>query len=139
MARTTTNNNLLFFKTEHDLKKVREMAEMHCTMQEIADVFGCSRQALYDREDVLAIIKEAKAAKKFSLRKAMFMRAVYDGDDQTRLAISQKALEHCHKWYLDQRDQATQAQEEKPSTFLPPVAALDDHCQTSDDDTDKTA
>ena len=119
-------NEKRFFTTEEELKSLQEHASMHCSITEMAHIFGCSRDVFYQREDLKELIEKARNETKMKLRKLMIRRALYDGNDEYLLGLSQKALEHCHKWYLDQRDTVAKEQEDTQNTFLPPSAQLDD-------------
>ena len=115
-----------FFTTEEELNELRDAAAMHCSITEMAHMFGCSRDTFYQRTELMELIEEARSSTKKKLRKLMITRALYDGNDEFLISISQKALEHCHKWYLDHRDTIAKETEETQNTFLPPAAELDD-------------
>lgn len=117
----TTSNNKSYFVTRSDLKKLRELAQMHCTVQEIADIFGCTRDTIYKNAEVMAIIKEEKAKTNYNLRKRMQQRAEYDGENATLLNISQSALEWLHKWRLGDREKTAIIETDAPKSFLPPA------------------
>ena len=114
------------FTTEDELKKLYEYAAMHCTITEMAHIFGCSRDVFYQRPDLMEIIEKAKNETKSKIRTRMIQRALYDGNDEFFLNLSQRALEWVSKWYLDQRDTAIKESEDTQNTFLPPAATLDD-------------
>jgi len=119
-----TGNQL--FTTPEELQKLYEAAANHCTITEMAHIFGCSRDTFYKRPDLLELIEKAKNETKRKIRSRMIERALYDGNDEFFLNLSQRALEWVSKWYLDQRDTATKETEETQNTFLPPAASLDD-------------
>jgi hypothetical protein len=61
-------------KIELDQRQLRELASIHCTMKEIAQVMGCSVDTL-DR-NYAEVIKQGQEEGKSSLRRAQFKYAL---------------------------------------------------------------
>ena len=73
-----------------DGEQVFKLARLDCTMQEIADFFGCHVDTIRDRfPDELA---RARAAGKISLRRAQFKRAVQDRSDTMLIHLGKNRL-----------------------------------------------
>lgn len=83
-----------------DEEEVRKLAHIHCTMEEIGFIVGCSVQTLEDR--FRDVIKAAKANGKMSLRRAQFKLALEGNATMCiwlgKILLSQKdAVEHTIK------------------------------------------
>jgi AraC-like DNA-binding protein len=80
-------------KKELDERQIRELAKIHCTMEEIAAVMGCSVDTLERR--FADIIKEERSIGKSSLRRWQF-KAAQSGNSALLIWLG--------KQYLNQRD-----------------------------------
>lgn len=77
-----------------DEKQIREMAQIQCTVAEIAAVMGCSIDTINDRYS--HIVKEGREQGKMSLRRAQFKKAL-EGNPAMLIFLG--------KHYLNQKDQ----------------------------------
>ena len=125
-------NEKKLFVTEEEIQMLRDAARVQCSTVEMAAMFGCSRDLFYQRPELMKIIEEERAGSKRKMRKLMVDRALYDGNDEYLIGISQKALEWVSKWYLDQRENAQVQEEASQNKFLPPAATLDDKVSGDD-------
>ena len=77
-----------------DGEQVRKLAAMHCTVQEIADFFGCSRETVYKRFS--PELTAGRAQGKMDLRTQQF-KAARNGSAAMNIWLG--------KQYLGQKDQ----------------------------------
>lgn len=87
--------------TPEDFEEFERMCKIHCTPDEIANIFDCSKQTLYDHvssyysSDFPTVYEAKKAGGKMSLRRAQFKKAL-EGDSNM--------LKWLGKQYLGQND-----------------------------------
>jgi hypothetical protein len=65
-------------KLDIDGEQVTRLARLHCTMQEMADFFGCHRETL--RENFSSQIDKGRAEGNISLRRKQWQMAVEKGN-----------------------------------------------------------
>ena len=65
-------------KLDIDIEQVRRLARLHCSMQEMADFFGCHRDTLHN--NFSAEIDKGKAEGNISLRRKQWQMAVEKGN-----------------------------------------------------------
>lgn len=76
-------------KADIDPVKLRKLAEIHCTVDEIAAVMGCSKDTLERR--FAAVIREGKEQGKMSLRRLQWKRA-QAGSDKMLIWLGKQLL-----------------------------------------------
>ena len=65
-------------KLDIDAEQVKRLARLHCTMQEMADFFGCHRETL--RENFSPQIDKGRSEGNISLRRKQWQMAVEKGN-----------------------------------------------------------
>jgi len=65
-------------KLDIDAEQVTRLARLHCTMQEMADFFGCHRETL--RENFSSQIDKGRSEGNISLRRKQWQMAVEKGN-----------------------------------------------------------
>jgi hypothetical protein len=78
-----------------DVRQVKELAKIQCTMKEIAAVMGCSVDTL--ERDYADLIKDGREAGKTSLRRAQWEKAINDKNPALLIWLG--------RFYLDQREE----------------------------------
>jgi len=94
-------------KLDLDVRQIRELASIQCTMSEIAAVMGCHRDTLTDNYS--AIINEAREDGKGSLRRAQYNKAVKDGNPAMLIWLG--------KHYLEQREEVKLTSTNEPEVI----------------------
>lgn len=87
-----------------DPELVKRLAEIHCTMDEMASILGCSIDLLEMRYS--AIIKAARDNGKMSLKRAMFAKAIKEGNPTMMIWLSKQHLGMTDKHDVELRPSA---------------------------------
>jgi len=77
-------------KLNIDPETVRKLARLHCTMQEMADFFGCHRDTLHN--NFSAEIAKGKAEGNISLRRKQWQIAVEKGNPVMLIWLGKQML-----------------------------------------------
>jgi AraC-like DNA-binding protein len=98
-----------------DAEQVEKLAKLGCTVDEIADFFGCSKVTVYARFSEQ--LTRGRASEKMSIRRARTIRAIKDRSDAMLIYLSKVRLGE---------------NEKQPQGNLDPSSATDEHGNSID-------
>lgn len=77
-------------RKELSAKTVEKLAALGCTVEDIADFYGCGRELIHER--YADSLTRGRAREKMSIRRKRHIRAVQDGSDQMLIYLSKVRL-----------------------------------------------
>ena len=75
-----------------DVDYIEELVKAKVPLEDIAELVGCCRKTLYNRQDAQTIIKRTKATMKWELKTAQWNKAVKDKDSTMLIWLGKNLL-----------------------------------------------